>query len=123
MLNGTENLELGKTSLLDANGYRTGEDKINYSEPVMIMANVAPAASRTLSATGRATREMYGVNLNCDNTIITEIDDGFDLLTVWYIDKEPTKVGEDWDGYDYLTTKVDRSLNHLSIDVKRVEVT
>lgn len=98
----------GLEPILDANGNETGRSIPKYSEPVKASGNIS-------SAKGSAETEQFGITLQYDKVIIVD-NTPIDENSVLYIDKEP-------DGaYDYIVKKVARSLNSVSIAVRKVDV-
>lgn len=109
-------LYTGKEMLKDEYGNETGEYRITYSAPVETSGNISPA-------TGQSVTEQFGNLDNYDKVIVladpdTEIDED----TVLFIDKA---YEEDEGGnpvYDYTVRRVARSLNSVSIAVRKVDV-
>lgn len=102
----------GKEAILDENGLDTGEKKLKYSEPF-------PMRCSNSSATGQAQLHMFGVLEQYDRVLITdEMNHPIDKDTVFFIDKDPEFI----DGkpvYDYIIKRVSKSLNYLSLVVKK----
>lgn len=97
----------GLEPILDANGNETGKSTPKYSERVMARGNIS-------AAKGNAETEQFGISLQYDKVIIME-DSQIDENSVLYIDN--------FDGeYDYIVKKVARSLNSVSIAVRKVDV-
>ena len=106
-----------KTMLTDSNNNETGEYKITYASAVPMEANVSPA-------TGRAAVEMFGNLEGYDKVILTDdVDCPIDENTVLFVDKAP-----EYDSvsgapiYDYVVKRVAKSLNSISIAVRKVAV-
>ena len=107
---------MGLTNVYDEQGYLTGEKRKAYSEPRKRYGNISPSS-------GYAQVEQFGSNVSYDKVIILDINDDCDINenSVLCIDVEPTyKNGELV--YDYVVTKVARSLNHISIACKKVDI-
>lgn len=103
--------------VIDADGYETGEKDIGYGEPVKLLCNVSPA-------TGQSQVEMFGNLDSYDKVIITdEVDCPIDENTVLFVDNEPVfdKTGKPL--YDYTVRRVAKSLNSISVAVRKVKVT
>lgn len=129
---------LGKTNVVDSDGYKTGEKKVLYSEPIELKCNVHPA-------TGQVATMMFGNLEGYDRIIVTEDTSiEIDENSVFYIDNPPASVtvmslsnasidddgylvlGDDsmsvTDGkYDYIVKRVAKSLNSVSIAVSKVK--
>lgn len=109
-------LYLSTEPVLDENGNRTGEKKVNYAEVVKTKANVS-------SATGEAQEEVFGSLAEYDKVIV--IDDPkfpMDENTVLFVDKAPEFTEEGQPLYDYVVKKVARSINSVSYAIKKVTV-
>lgn len=108
---------LGKEEIV-RDGKRTGQYTVKYGTPVNARAVISPAR-------GGVNEELFGVNAVYDRTITTEdVDIGIDEMSVLWIDKKP---GIGADGatetpWDYVVEKVARSLNSVSVAVKKVSV-
>lgn len=128
----------GKSELIDGNGNRTGEKVSLYEEPVKMFANIS-------HATGQSSAEIFGNLENYDKVIVTDdMDCPITESTVLFIDKLPktTEVatneiveakallGDDEiveklytvPEYDYIVRRVSKSLNSVSIAVRKVTV-
>lgn len=128
----------GKTPLIDEYGNETGESIVTYEQPVMMYANIS-------QATGQSNTEQFGSLENYDKVIVTDdVNCPIDENSVLFIDKEPeftegvtidyrasdTVLGEDTvnpvtisiPAYDYIVRRVAKSLNSVSIAIKKVKV-
>lgn len=105
---------LGRTDVVDASGYDTGESVVSYSTPVEIMANVSPA-------TGETDVAYFGNDLTYDRVII--IDDPntpINEQSVMVIDRD---LAFDASGnllFDYVVKRVARHLQFAVIAVSKV---
>lgn len=107
-------LYAGETQNLDENGYETGEKTVKYSPAVKIRANISPA-------TGSAQVEQFGNLASYDKVIVTDdVNCPIDENTVLFIDRPPT-FKDGLPQYDYTVWRVARSLNSVSIAVRRVQ--
>lgn len=117
---------LGEEELKDSDGNYTGERVAQYSEPVMMMANVSPA-------TGQSYAETFGYLKDYDRVIATDwMECPIDENTVLWYDNEPTETpvengypGETTrssKGFNYIVRRVSKSLNSISIAISRVDV-
>ena len=117
--------------LLDEYGNETGERALNYASPVLMYANISPAS-------GSSQTEMFGNLENYDKVIVTrDMDCPIDENSVLFIDKEPeytttrtyiktaiTTVEDTVSvpAFDYIVRRVAKSLHHIAIAVRKVEV-
>ena len=127
-----------KIAIIDENGNETGEKIITYE-------NAAPMRANVSQATGQSNTEQFGNLENYDKVIVTDwMECPIDENSVLFIDKEPeygeavtidyqesdTVLGEDTATpvtvqiplYDYTVRRVAKSLNSISIAVKKVDV-
>lgn len=127
-----------KIPIVDEYGNETGEGIRTYEEPVLMYANIS-------QATGQSNTEQFGKLENYDKVIVTDdLDCPIDENSVLFIDKEPeytdgvtidyqessTLFGDDiatpvtvqTPVYDYTVRRVAKSLNSISIAVRKVEV-
>lgn len=100
----------------DEYGNETGETRAVYSEATMMRANVSPAS-------GSAQTEFFGTVENYDKVIVTDwMDCPLDENSVLFIDKQPEHNLDGDPMPDYKVWRVAKSLNSVSIAVKRVSV-
>lgn len=87
-----------------------------YAEPVIMYANVS-------QATGQSNTEMFGNLENYDKVIVTDdLNCPIDENTVLFVDKEPEFSVTDGDPlYDYTVRRVAKSLNSISIAIRKVQ--
>ena len=119
-------LYVGKTPVLDDYGNRTGEYEITYGNPLGYSANISAAKGET------QTRQ-FGENEVYDKVIVADnAAPPIDEYSILWIDTMPQldengALATDESGkvitpYDYIVTKVARSLNSVSIAVSKVKV-
>lgn len=117
--------------ILDEYGNETGQTIVVYEDEVELSANIS-------QATGQSNTEQFGNLENYDKVIVTDwIDCPIDENSVLFIDKEPewkdaeynkktaiTVTGETVKVpvYDYTVRRVAKSLNSISIAVRKVKV-
>lgn len=123
--------------ILDENGYRTGEKRIRYGAPIKMRGNISPA-------TGSVSIEQFGSVEAYDKVIVlSDPTTGITMNSVFWIDQMPAgddeglEPGEslepseslmpsgteqEYIPYDYIIGHVSRSLNHMSVAVKAVDV-
>ena len=122
----------GAEDQYDEYGNLISEQAINYAEAVQMMANIS-------AATGQAQTEQFGDLADYDKVIVThDLSCPIDEHTVLFIDKAPEydeealeTSGEDNESepkvikrpkYDYIVKRVAKSLNSISIAVRKVKV-
>ena len=107
----------GSEDLEDINGYKTGEKKLVYAAPVAMSANVSEAK-------GRSEAEQFGTDLKYDKVILTcEMDCPIDEQTVLFVDREPAFDNDGCPLFDYVVSRVAKSLNVITYAIKKVDVT
>lgn len=106
---------LGKKHL-EEEGYDTGESIKVYSEAIKMQGNISPA-------TGSSQVEQFGNNLSYDKVIVLDnyANCDIDENSVLCVEVEPSYIGEEL-VYDYVVTKVAKSLNSISIAISKAEV-
>lgn len=101
-----------RTMTVDANGYYTGESSITYSAPVSAWGNIS-------AARGEASVEQFGQDVAYDKIIVScDTDLPITDTTIIWIDNNPQT-----QPHDYIVKKVAKSLNVISIAIRKVEVT
>lgn len=106
----------GREPIVDENGNRTGEDRPSYSEPQEMTANISPAS-------GISQTEQFGNLENYDKVIVTDdMDCPIDEHSVLFIDKEPEHSIDGEPMYDYTVRRIAKSINSISIAVRKVNV-
>lgn len=125
-----------KEPIYDEHANETGESLIIYGEPVQMCANISPA-------TGAAQTEQFGNLESYDKVIVTDdMDCPIAESSVLFIDKAPEYSDGVIIGYeepetvlgtgapivyeapkhDYIVKRVAKSLNSISIAVRKVDV-
>lgn len=105
-----------KTEIIDDDGNATGEYTVVYEDAVKMSANIS-------AATGNITLEQFGNSVDYDKSIVTaDMKCPIDENTVLFIDKQPEYDDDGNPLFDYIVKKVAKSLNSISIAVKRVNV-
>lgn len=109
-------LYLGKERMTDENGDYTGASRSVYSSPKLYRANISAAKS------GSAIAEVFGNDIQYDRVIvIADSEFEIDENTVLCIDI-PLEMNEDGTMlYDYVVTRVARSINSVSYAIRRVK--
>lgn len=109
-------LYLETEAVMDEYGNMTGEGRVIYSEPVEMKANISPA-------TGYAQTEQFGNLDSYDKVIVTDdVNCPIDENSVLFIDKAPEHNTDGDLMYDYTVRRVAKSLNSVSIAVRKVNV-
>lgn len=119
------------TPIIGADGYETGETIVIYHDPVKMFANISQAS-------GQSNTEIFGQLENYDKVIVyCDMDCPIDENTVLFIDKEPEYTNIDnyvlVEGVptltsvtvpvpDYTVLRVAKSLNSISLAVRKVEM-
>lgn len=122
---------LSKVSYVDEYGNESGEQIATYSDPVKMFANIS-------QATGISNTEQFGTLENYDKVLVTDnMNCPIDEHSVLFVDKMPeyvsvvthvptavTTVDEirNVPVFDYTVTRVAKSLNSISIAIKKVDV-
>ena len=106
----------GKTDLTDEYGNITGEKLVTYQPAVRMEANIS-------QATGQSNIEQFGNLENYDKVIVTDdLSCPIDENTVLFIDKAPEYSVAGVPLYDYVVRRVAKSLNSISIAVRKLSV-
>ena len=109
-------LYAGKTPLVDENGFETSEYLVSYDTPVKTFANIS-------AATGSSQVETFGTLDNYDKVISTaDMTCPIDENSVLFIDKDPEFTEDGTPIYDYVVRRVAKSLNNISIAIRKVDV-
>lgn len=114
-------LYLGNEDGKDENGLYTGEHTAKYSAPKKYKANIS--AAKSTSIYGDVIVETFGTDIQYDKVIVIDDPDfEIDEHTVLCIDKPLTYDANGRMEYDYIVTKVARSINSVSYAIRRVTV-
>lgn len=109
-------LYLGKEMISDASGRKTGQYLLSYDQPVKIKANVS-------SARGSIDIEQVGILDTYDATLLThDLSIPFTEETIFYIDKEPPESDDNGTQHNYVVRRVSKSINAVSVFLKKVNV-
>lgn len=105
-----------EVAIVDSQGYKTGEKKIIYSQPIYFKASVS-------GARGNANVEAFGTDVSYDKTIVMSIKKleelGITENSVLFIDNKPSYEGDD-PLYDYSVSRIATSVNEAVIAVSKV---
>lgn len=124
----------GERDIRDKNGKKTGEKVPVYTTPHEVWLNVSPA-------TGQSGTEQFGTLENYDKVLVTnDLSCPIDERSALFIDKDPSYTSV-FTGYistststsvaeyvnvpvaDYTVRRVAKSLNSMSVAVRKVTVT
>lgn len=95
---------------------RYGNRRTEYSEPVLMKANVS-------EATGTAKMQQFGIFDDYNKVIVTcDMNCPITESSVLFIDKDPEHDSSGQPLYDYIVRRISRSLNSISIAIKKVNV-
>lgn len=101
-------LYLGKTEILDDDGYFTGEYVNSYAEPVELKINVSPAR-------GTSDIEMFGIEMQYSKVMVTsDMSCPINEYSKLWIGVPITSP------YNYVVERVARGLNSISYAIKEV---
>lgn len=100
----------GMSKLTDTGGHFTGEYGITYTDPIQVYGNISPA-------TGTVYSNPFGLTEGYDKIIVLA-DPDFPIAetSVLWIENDIT------DSFDYRIVRIARSLNSISIAIKKVDV-
>lgn len=103
-------------SIEDEYGNETGEQKVIYSAPVKMEANIS-------AASGTTQVEQFGNFTSYDKVIVTcDLNCPIDENSVLFIDKMPEFNNDGSPTYDYIVKRVAKSINSISIAISKVVV-
>ena len=109
---------IGKTELLDEYGNLTGEYTISYSDPIKFFGNIS-------AAQGEMQSRQFGETESYDKVIVLDDRNApIDEHSILWVDTLPhlTDNGTTETPHDYIVKRVARSLNGVSIAIKKVRV-
>lgn len=109
---------IGETEIIDEYGNHTGEYEVSYGNPIKIEGNVS-AAQGEMQSRQFGESESYDkvIALDDKNTLIDE-------YAILWVDTLPSlnEDGSTDTPHDYVVKKVARSLNGVSIAIRKVRV-
>jgi hypothetical protein len=103
----------------DTDNYFTGDYTTGYQDAVAAKGNISAAA-------GEADLEQFGTGIEYDKVIVLEGTNWpIDENTVLFVDKEPDYAKDDANHvhpiYNYVVVRVAKSLNHITLAIKRAK--
>ena len=109
---------IGETEIIDENGFNTGEYKILYSNPTKHYGNIS-------AAQGEMQSRQFGESESYDKVIVlNDRNAKIDEHSILWVDTLPhlNDNGTTDTPHDYVVKKVARSLNGVSIAIRKVIV-
>ena len=107
-----------KSEMVDEYGNPTGEYEIIYSNPVKCKGNISPAR-------GEIQSRQFGDSESYDKVIVlSKVNVPINEHSILWVDSLPTikEDGTTETPYDYTVKEVARSLNSVSIAIRKVDV-
>ena len=109
---------IGETEIIDENGFDTGEYEILYSKPTKHYGNIS-------AAQGEMQSRQFGESESYDRVIVlNDVNANIDEHSILWVDTLPhlNEDGTTSTPHDYIVKKVARSLNGVSIAIRKVIV-
>ena len=109
---------MGRTEIIDGYGNVTGEYKVSYSEPIKKFGNIS-------AAQGEMESRQFGESESYDKVIVLDdINAPIDEHSILWVDTLPhlNEDGTTDTPHDYIVKKVAKSLNGVSIAIRKVMV-
>ena len=104
----------GETEILDDYGNATGEYKVSYSNPIKCFGNIS-------AAQGEMQSRQFGESESYDKVIVLDDRNApIDEHSILWVDTLPKS--NESTPHDYTVKKVARSLNGVSIAIRKVRV-
>jgi len=110
-------LHVGREKIYDEDHNFTGDYTPEYLPAQVARGNIS-------AATGTTDVEQFGIGIEYDKTIVLQgLDWDITEDTVLFVDVEPTyeDVEQTIPLYNYIVTRVAKSLNHTTLAIKRVQ--
>lgn len=109
---------IGETEIIDEYGYGYGEYEISYGKPIKSTGNIS-------AAQGEMQSRQFGESENYDKVIVLDdINAPLDEHSILWVDTLPhlNEDGTTDTPHDYIVKKVAKSLNGVSIAIRKVMV-
>lgn len=109
---------VGENEIIDEYGNETGEYAVSYSEPIECFGNISAAQGETQS-------RQFGESESYDKVIVLDDKNApIDEHSILWVDTLPilNADGNTDTPHDYIVKKVARSLNGVSIAIRKVKV-
>lgn len=108
-------LYVGKTAIVDEDNYETGDYILTYEQAIPMKANIS-------AVKGDSQIEIFGSDISYDSVIVTDdLSCPIDENSVLFVDKLPEYDSMGVPLYDYIVSKVSRSLNSIAIAISRIK--
>lgn len=102
-------------AVYDEYGNEVSEPHVIYEDPIRMYANISQAS-------GYSQTEQFGNLADYDKVIVTDdMECPIDEHTVLFVDKYPEYNDEGDLAFDYVVRRVAKSLNSISIAIRKVE--
>lgn len=107
---------IGQEYIYDEYGNETGQYKIKYGEPIEEYGNIS-------AAVGEIQNRQFGESENYDKVIVLDKPNtNINEYSILWVDKSPFDEDGNKVSHDYVVKKIARSLNSVSIAIKKVDV-
>ena len=109
---------MGKEELFDEYGNKTGEYEVIYSNPIKCSGNIS-------AAQGEIESRQFGDSESYDKVIVlNDVNVPIDEYSILWVDSLPDINGDGSTdaSHDYIVKKVARSLNSVSIAIRKIDV-
>ena len=109
---------IGETEIIDENGFNSGEYEVLYTNPIKTNGNIS-------AAQGEMQSRQFGESESYDKVIVLDdINAPIDEHSVLWVDTLPhlNENGATDTPHDYIVRKVAKSLNGVSIAIRKVIV-
>ena len=109
---------IGETEIIDENGFNTGEFEVLHSKPTKYYGNIS-------AAQGEMQSRQFGECVSYDKVIVlNDVNAKIDEHSILWVDTLPhlNDDGTTDTPHDYIVKKVARSLNGVSIAIRKVRV-
>ena len=108
---------VGETELVDEYGNATGEYAVTYSNPIALLGNIS-------AAQGEMQSRQFGETESYDKVIVLDDRAPLDEHSILWVDTLPVlnEDGTTDTPHDYIVKKVARSLNGVSVAIRKVDV-
>ena len=107
-----------QTEIIDEYGNATGEYEVSYSNPIACLGNIS-------AAQGEMQSRQFGESESYDKVIVLDdINAPIDEHSILWVDTLPKLNGDGTTDtpYDYVVKKVAKSLNGVSIAIRKVRI-
>ena len=108
---------VGETEIVDEYGNATGEYAVTYSNPIALLGNIS-------AAQGEMQSRQFGETESYDKVIVLDDRAPLDEHSILWVDTLPVlnEDGTTDTPHDYIVKKVARSLNGVSVAIRKVDV-